>query len=139
MRLYNKPTCMPWKQFIGTAGEVRVKKWLSKKGFQLININWNSSYGEIDIIASFFDQLHFIAVTTKNCTESGLPAEGVTRKKMLSCKQAAQKYLERHPRWKKVIFDILAIEPAEEEAKEFILITVDIIVIEIFKILGPRS
>lgn len=114
---------MPWKQFIGTKGETRVKEWLSKKGFQLINMSWNSSYGEIDIIASFFDQLHFIAVTTKNCTESGLPAEGVTRKKMLSCKQAAQKYMERHPRWKKVIFDILAIEPAEEESKEFILIT----------------
>jgi hypothetical protein len=45
----------------------------------------------------FFDQLHIIAVTTKTFAQNGLPAEGVTRKKMLSCKQAAQKYLERHP------------------------------------------
>ncbi len=113
---------MPWKQLIGTKVEIHVKEWLSKKGFRLINHNWNSSYGEIDIIASFFDQLHIIAVTTKACTESGLPVEGVTRKKMLSCKQAAQKYMERHPRWKKVIFDVLAIGAAEEEPKEFILI-----------------
>lgn len=113
---------MSWKQLIGTKREMRVKEWLSKKGFRLINLNWNSSYGEIDIIASLFDQLHIFAVTTKTCTESGLPVEGITRKKMLSCKQATQKYIERHPRWKKVIFNVLAIDPAEEESKEFILI-----------------
>jgi Holliday junction resolvase-like predicted endonuclease len=108
---------MPWKQFIGTNGETRVKEWLSKKGFQLINMSWNSSYGEIDIIASFFDQLHFIAVTTKNAVNRVYLRKVLPEKKMLSCKQAAQKYMERHPRWKKVIFDILAIEPAEENQK----------------------
>lgn len=113
---------MPWKQLIGTNAEIRVKKWLSKKGFRLVNLNWNSSYGEIDIIASFLDQLHFIAVTVKTCTVSGLPAEGVTRKKMLCCKQAAQKYLERHPRWKKVIFDVLAIAPGEKDETEIMLV-----------------
>jgi putative endonuclease len=113
---------MPWNHRVGSVRELRVRKWLSQKGFQLINMNWNCSYGEVDIIASFFDQLHFIAVATKNCTESGLPVEGITRKKMLACKRAAQEYIERHPRWQKIIFDVLAIEPAEDEAKEFILI-----------------
>jgi len=114
---------MSWNHLAGTPRELRVRKWLSQKGFQLINMNWNCSYGEVDIIASLFDQLHFIAVTTKHCTESGLPAEGITRKKMLACKQAAQKYLEHHPRWQKIIFDVLAIAPTEqEESKEFILI-----------------
>jgi putative endonuclease len=117
---------MPWKQLIGTNGEVRVKQWLSKKGFQLINLNWNCCYGEIDIIASFFDQLHFIAVTTRTCTETGLPVEGITRKKMLSCKQAAQKYMERHPRWKKVIFDVLAISPDKKDASDEIILLKDI-------------
>lgn len=113
---------MSWTHLVGTPREQRVRKWLSQKGFELINLNWNCTYGEVDIIASLFDQLHFIAVTTKRCTESGLPAEGVTRKKMLSCKQAAQKYIERHPNWQKIIFDVLAIAPAEEESQEFILI-----------------
>jgi putative endonuclease len=118
---YYKTYCMPWNQLIGTDGEMRVKEWLSSKGYQLINFSWNCSYGEIDIIASFFDQLHIIAVTTKTFTQNGLPAEGVTRKKMLSCKQAAQKYLERHPRWKKVMFDVMAISPTENE-QEIILL-----------------
>ena len=118
---YYKTHYMPWKQLIGTTRETRVKEWLLKKGFQLINFNWRSSYGEIDIIASFFDQLHFIAVTVKTPTRSGLPAEGITRKKMMSCKQAAQKYLERHPRWKKVIFDVLAVETGDEDDTEILL------------------
>lgn len=113
---------MPWNQQIGTKGEVRTKEWLTKKGFSLINQNWSCCDGEVDIIASFLDQLHFIAVATKACTESGLPVQGITRKKMLSCKQAAQKYLERHPRWGEIIFDVLAISFAKEDTTEFILI-----------------
>jgi putative endonuclease len=114
---------MPWNHLIGIAQELRVKKWLSQKGFKLISLNWNCSYGEVDIIASFFDQLHFIAVATKKCAENALPSEGITRKKMLACKQAAQKYMDHHPRWKKIIFDVLAISPEEElETREFILI-----------------
>lgn len=117
----HKTFCMPWNQLIGTNGEMRVKEWLSSKGFRLHNLCWNCAYGEIDIIASFLDQLHFIAVTTKTFAQNGLPAEGITRKKMLSCKQAAQKYLERHPRWKKVIFDVMAVSPTENE-QEIILL-----------------
>lgn len=116
-----KTYCMPWNQLIGTDGETRVRQWLASKGFRLINFGWNSSYGEIDIIASFLDQLHIIAVTTKTFAQYGLPAEGITRKKMLSCKQAAQQYLERHPRWKKVIFDVMAISPTEND-QEIILL-----------------
>ncbi len=118
---YNKTLFMPWNQLVGQNGEMRVRHWLSSKGFRLITLSWNCSYGEIDIIASFLDQLHIIAVTTKTFAQNGLPAEGVTRKKMLSCKQAAQQYLERHPRWKKVIFDVMAISPTENE-QEIILL-----------------
>jgi putative endonuclease len=112
---------MAWNQIVGIDGELRVKEWLTTKGFRLINLSWNCPYGEIDIIASFLDQLHIIAVTTKTFAQNGLPAEGVTRKKMLSCKQAAQKYLEHHPRWNKVIFDVMAISPTENE-QEIILL-----------------
>jgi Holliday junction resolvase-like predicted endonuclease len=112
---------MPWNKLVGIDGELRVKEWLTSKGFRLINLSWNSPYGEIDIIASFFDQLHIIAVTTKTFAQNGLPAEGITRKKMLSCKQAAQKYLERHPRWNKVVFDVMAISPTEN-TQEIILL-----------------
>lgn len=112
---------MSWNQLIGENAESRVRAWLLSRGFKPINFSWNCPYGEIDIIASFLDQLHIIAVTTKTFTQNGLPAEGVTRKKMLSCKQAAQQYLERHPRWKKVIFDVMAISPTENR-QEIILL-----------------
>lgn len=113
---------MPWNQLIGTKGEVHIKEWLSKKGFNLINQNWTCCHGEVDIIATFFDQLHFIAVTAKHCAESGLPRQGITRKKMLSFRQAAQNYLERHPRWNDIVFDVLTVSVAKEDNPEFIII-----------------
>lgn len=113
---------MPWKNLIGTRGESTVREWLTRKGFSLINFNWNCSYGEVDIIASLFDQLHFIAVATRQ-NSNGLPKEGITRKKMLSCRQAAQQYLERHPRWKHIIFDVLAVQQGEEAAGDIVLIS----------------
>lgn len=113
---------MPWNQLIGTKGEMRTKEWLTKKGFSLINQNWSCCYGEVDIIASFLDQLHFIAVTTKACAESGIPVQAITRKRMLSFKEAAQKYLERHQGWKEIIFDVLTISLAKEDTTDFILI-----------------
>ena len=106
---------MPWNQLIGTQDEVLTKEWLAQKGFSLINQNWSCCHGEVDIIASFFDQLHFIVVTTKACAESGLPVQGITRKRMMSFKEAAQKYIARHPRWSRVIFDVLTISIAKEE------------------------
>ena len=117
------PSDMPWKQLIGTRAETYVKEWLAKKGFRLIRLNWHCSYGEIDIIASLFGQLHFISVATKNSNGLKLPVEGMTRKKMLCCKQVAQKYLEKYPEWKKIVFDIMAIDNIREnEPKEIVLI-----------------
>lgn len=111
---------MPWNQLIGTKEELCAKKWLAKKGYRLINQNWICCHGQVDIIATFFDQLHFIAVTAKNCAEAGLPQQGMTRKRMLAFRQAAQKYLERHPRWKEIVIDVLTVSIAEENPK-FIL------------------
>jgi putative endonuclease len=113
---------MPWNQLIGTEEEVRTKEWLRKKGFSLINQNWTCCHGEVDIIASFLDQLHFIAVATKECSQSGMQDRAITRKRMVSFKQAAQRYLERHPLWKEIIFDVLTISVAKEDANKFILI-----------------
>jgi len=113
---------MPWNQLIGAKGELRTKEWLAKKGFNLINQNWSCCHGELDIIASFLDQLHFIMVTTKSCADTGVPVQGITRKRMLSFKEAAQKYIDRHPRWQEIIFDVLTISVAKEDKAEFILI-----------------
>lgn len=101
---------------------MRVLKWLAEKGFRLIKQNWRYCHGEVDIIASRSDQLHFIGITTKSYPETGLPQEGITRRKMLSFAQASQQYLKRHPQWKEVIIDVLTVTMIKEEPTDCILV-----------------
>lgn len=61
------------KQKIGYLGEVYAGKWLEKNGFKVISHNYRKKWGEIDIIATKKDNLHFIevkTVTRKNFRES---------------------------------------------------------------------
>ncbi len=50
---------------IGKIGEEIVCKWLSKKGFQVVERNYNKKCGEIDIVArETTGKIHFIEVKT---------------------------------------------------------------------------
>jgi putative endonuclease len=95
--------------------ELHVIDWLSKSGFDLIKQNWTSFQAQVDIIASKYNQLHFIGVTTKKYPDNGLSCQGITRRRLLSLIQASQQYLKRHPEWKEVVIDILTVTLIREE------------------------
>ena len=111
---------MFWNQLIGKKREVLTREWLMDKGFILINQNWQCCYGELDIIASCFDQLHFIVVAIKAYGEWEASIQCLTRRRMQSCIEAAQKYLERHPKWREATFSLLTISVNKEKLTEFI-------------------
>lgn len=52
----------------GHAAEKRAAKFLSSNGYKILNLNYKTKFGEIDIIAKRGSTLHFIEVkaTTKN-------------------------------------------------------------------------
>ncbi len=100
--------------------ELRVLNWLAEKNFQLIKRKWQYCNCEVDIIASRLNKLHFIGVTTMQYPDTGLPAQGVTRRKMLSILQASQQYLKRNPEWKEAVIDILTVTLVSEEPKDCI-------------------
>ncbi len=112
---------MSWNQIVGRRREVLTREWLMDKGFILINQNWQCCYGELDIIASCFDQLHFIVVGIKAYGAWGASIQDVTRRRMQSCIEAAQKYLQRHPEWREATFSSLTIAVSKEKSTEFIL------------------
>lgn len=97
--------------------EMRVISWLTDKGYDLIKRNWQYCHGQVDIIASRFNQLHFIGITTKKYPENGLPCEGITRRRMLSFLQASQQYIKRNPQWKNAVIDILTVTMVQDEPK----------------------
>lgn len=93
----------------GRNGEDLACDWLLEKGFSLLARNWKSGRREIDIIAMRQDTLHFIEVKTRRADVFGMPEAQVKRKKLMHIQAAATDYLEQHPQWRNICFDIISV------------------------------
>lgn len=98
-----------YNQYLGKVGESIATKYLEGKNFVILDKNFYTRWGEIDIIAEKDDRLHFIEVKTRTNLKRGRPEEAVTRGKYRRAKRAVLIYLSQHD--KKVVYqiDVLAI------------------------------
>ncbi len=77
----------------GRRGEAIAQKFLRKNGFKIRELNYRSSFGEIDIIATEGDDLVFIEVKTRHGISYGAPEASVDRRKQRHITRAARQYL----------------------------------------------
>ncbi|HNZ82121.1 MAG TPA: YraN family protein [Sedimentibacter sp.] len=68
------------------------EKYLLDKGFTILETNFTSKFGEIDIIAQKENRLHFIEVKGRKNAHYGYPGEAVTHTKQKRLKSAAGYY-----------------------------------------------
>ena len=106
----------------GNLGEEIATKFLTEKGFTVLHRNWRFSHWEVDIIVSKDHKLHIIEVKTRHTTKYGQPEESIKKDKMKALKNAAEAYLNLHPQWKYIQFDVVAIMLWNDEPKEIFLI-----------------
>ncbi|MEA2020700.1 MAG: YraN family protein [Patescibacteria group bacterium] len=85
---------MPFeKSQIGARGENLAEKYLKKRGYQIIERNWQyKGRGEIDIIARDKDTLVFVEVRVRGPNSYQTPQESVTSEKLHVLKRTAQIY-----------------------------------------------
>ena len=113
---------------LGRSGEKAAAAYLQKQGFRIIGRNVRYPQGEIDIVASYRGELHFVEVRTRRDARFCTPLESITEEKKRRVRMAAQCYLAEG-RWKQrreVVpachFDVIGIEgDGEEERLECIL------------------
>jgi putative endonuclease len=87
------------KRKFGDAGEKIAEKYLTEKGYVIIDRNYSKRYGEIDIVAKKRSLLVFIEVKTRDMkhVHSFLPEQSVNRSKTRKIKKVCQAYLlEKH-------------------------------------------
>ncbi len=77
----------------GRLGERIARIRLMLAGYRIIETNYRTRYGEIDIIAVDGDDLVFVEVKTKKSAEYGPPEEAVDEKKRRKLTQMALIYL----------------------------------------------
>ena len=82
---------------VGTRYENIASDFLTACGYSLLERNFRSRIGEIDIVASENDCICFVEVKYRKDLSSGFPAEAVTKTKQKKIIQTANYYLMTHP------------------------------------------
>ena len=96
---------------MGNIGEAVAIFELKKKNYRIIVQNFNTSIGEIDIIASSGKILVFIEVKTRTSDDFGGPSESIDMSKVLRIRKTAGWYLAKKNEtgFQDCRFDIMAI------------------------------
>ena len=81
---------------LGRWGEKQAARFLKKQGYRILQRNYVSSLGEIDIVAREGDVLCFVEVKTRTAADFETPLEAVRRSKRRKLALVAKGYLSRH-------------------------------------------
>jgi putative endonuclease len=95
---------------LGQWGEEQAAHYLCQQGLKILERNYRTPVGEIDIIARSKKELLFVEVKTRRSTSFGLPQESVGVRKQRQIIRAAQWYLTQEKTSKlQPRFDVVAI------------------------------
>lgn len=103
-----------YRQKLGRWGETEGANYLVRQGYQVLERNVRTPYGEIDLVACQDTKegpvVVFVEVKTRTGDDFGYPEEAVTALKRSHLLSAAQDYIFSHPdlsdQWR---IDVLAI------------------------------
>lgn len=80
----------------GKSGEYYAELLLKKEMFKILNRNFRSKFGEIDIIAYKNNEYYFCEVKTRWNTHFGYPQESVTKTKLERIKKTISYYIYKN-------------------------------------------
>jgi len=78
----------------GQQGEDIAARYLAEKGYKIVQRNWRSLAGELDIIAQDGSALVFVEVRTRSSRRFGPPEESITPTKQNKLIELAETYLQ---------------------------------------------
>ncbi len=94
----------------GARNEDRAADYLAAVGYTIVERNFETKIGELDIVARERDALCFIEVRSRQSDQFGSAVEAVTWKKQQRVSRMAAIYLrQRRPRFDECRFDVVAI------------------------------
>jgi len=98
------------KRQIGNFAEQLAVEILSKNGYKIIDTNFASKFGEIDIIAKHLGELVFVEVKARHNLRFGYPEEAVTPQKLAKIKCTADYYLKiNRLNYKNIRIDVVSL------------------------------
>ena len=111
------------QQRFGKQSETLAVKHLKKNGFKILEKNYRTKLGEIDIIARDKDTIVFVEVKSRKSDRYGTPKHAITRSKKRKISMVALYYLktldEKNTRAR---FDVVAIHSGEDRSPKIEMI-----------------
>ena len=112
---------------LGKWGERVATNYIEKIGLTVVDTNYRTRLGEIDIIAKRDLVYHFIEIKARRGMQHGLAREAVTKKKQKHIKRAAMLFLydlnQKKRRWKEISFDVIEVVFTRRLSKFYSLFT----------------
>ena len=85
------------KKSLGAKGETIAVSLLRRQGYTILERNFHSRFGEIDVVAQDVDTLVFVEVKTRWSRKFGSPEEAVGKRKIKSIEKVGQYFRLLHP------------------------------------------
>ena len=104
----------------GLAAEQRARDYLMRRGLQLIESNYHSRFGEIDLILRDGDVLVFAEVRMRGSNTFGGARASITAAKQAKLIKTASQYLMRFSRPPACRFDAVLLGAANDDTIEWI-------------------
>ena len=104
---------------LGVQGEAIARQHLIEKGYQILNQNYTTKIGEIDIIAKKDNVIHFVEVKTRTSNSFGAPLEAIDYKKMQSIYHAGLFYIQQNKKYTKFQIDAIGITLDKDSIPNF--------------------
>ncbi len=109
------------KKMLGQEGEDQAAKYLVKLGYKILERNYRTRAGEIDLIALHGGNVVFVEVKTRTNESYGAPELAVTPQKQRRMIKAALGYIKTKMLHQVPCrFDVVAISPAKDQDVELI-------------------
>ena len=94
----------------GDLGEELARRYLAGKGYEIVESNYRTRRGELDLISRQDDTLVIVEVKLRRGTAYGTPLEAVTPRKQRAIRVMAEEYLaEKAPDFQSLRFDVVGI------------------------------
>ena len=102
----------------GERGERLARRYLEDHGYTILDQNYRTRYGELDLIATKDETLVVVEVKLRRGTGFGEPLEAITSRKQRTIRAITEEYLlDKSPDFQTIRFDAIGILAQGNRAK----------------------